>query len=456
MRAMRALGWLCGLTQGLLLSGVAVAAPPVFAPTLLTRSLDNGLSLVVEEAHRSPRVAIHVAIACGAIDDPADRRGLARLAGAYLMREASTRHLARGARAELFRSLEVAPLEPDVRVELDRTTLSLRVPPAQLELALWLLSDLLAFAHERVDPAGLERQRDAVGAAHGRALGRFEGQRSVEALLYGAFHPQGGGALGGLAAVTAADVRAHLRERLGPERTSIAIVGDVDGARAAALVSQYFGPVVRGEDRPTTRPAPPAAASAAEGVLRANVGEAGVRVSWVTAPLHEPEDVALDVLYQHLAPRLDELLRKQGVPVSRAAVRERSSSVGSHFDVEVDLRSPSPTADVVRAVEAVIADAVRSIDDAGLTEARATMLRKTSFVAETAAGRAALYADSSAQRRDPLFVNRYLAAYGAVTKASLADVARSALVPTRRSVLTVLPDRGAPTGGRLELVGGAK
>lgn len=449
---MRALGLLVGFTQVLLVAGSAAASPEL-KPSLLTRALDNGLSMVVEEAHRSPRVAIQVAIACGTADDPADRRGLAKVAGAYLAREVSTRHVSRSVRAEMFRALEIAPLEPDVRVELDRTTLSLRVPPSQVELALWLLSDALAFGHEKVDSAGVARQRDAVEAGHRRDQSQAPGQRGVEGLLYPDAHPLGAGAFDGLPSIGAADVKNHLRERLGPERTAIAIVGDVDPERAASLVAKYFGPVVRGEDKPQTRPAPPAAPREAEGVLRANVGEAGVRVSWLTAPLHDPDDVALDVLYQHLAPRLEGLLRKQGVPVTRAAVRERSSLVGSHFDVDVGLQSAAATADVVRAIEAVIADAVRSIDDASLLEARRIMQRKTAFVVETVSGRASLYADSVAQRHDPLFVNKYLASYDAVTKEALADVARRALVPARRSVLTVLPDSSAPPGGRLEIRG---
>lgn len=447
---MRARGWLLGLAGGVLVSTAAAAPPPVFAPTLVTRALDNGLALVIEEAHRSPVVAVHVAVARGALDDPADRRGLARLAAGYLKREASTRHLTRGAREDFFRALELAPLEPDIRAELDRTTLSLRVPPAQLELALWLLSDLLAFAHEKVEPAGVDRQRAAVQAAFGRVQGRSASQRAVETLLFGPSHPLGGGDLDGLASVTAGDVRTHLRERLGPERTTIAIVGDVDAERAASLVTQYFGPIVRGDDKPNERPAPPAAAQRADGVLRLKAAGPSVRVSWVTAPLYEPDDVALDVLYQALAPRLAGLLRKQGLPVSGADVRERSSVEGSHFDVEIELSGPAPTADVTRALDAVISDVVRGLDDAALHAARATMLKKTSFVAETAAGRAALYATSMVHRRDALHVNRYLAAYDAVTKDSLANVVRTALVAPRRSVLTVLPDASAPPGGRLD------
>ncbi|MCC6648491.1 MAG: insulinase family protein [Polyangiaceae bacterium] len=436
-----------------LATSTASAAPPELRPTLVTRSLDNGLSLVVEEARRSPLVAIHVAIAGGTAEDPIDRRGLSAVAAEYLEHEASTRHVARAARAELFRELGVAPVSPEVRVEVDRTILTLRVPPAQLELALWVLSDLLAFAHDGVEPSGVARQRAAVAAAGARLAQRQQIERARAALLVADDHPLGRGALADAAAIEVADVRAHLRDRLGPERTTLAVVGDVDAARTSALVDKYFGPIVRGAE-PPRRAAPPLAPRAASGVLHVKGVSRGVRVSWLTAPLYEADDVALDVLYQALTPRLVELLSRHGVTASFAAARERSTTLGSHFDVEVT--STAPTADVVGAIDAAIADVARGLDDAGLRAARATMLRKTAFAAETAAGRAALYADSSAQTRDALFVNKYLAAYEAVTADSLAQVVRRALVRSRRVVLTVVPDADAPAGGRLELGGGDK
>ncbi len=138
--------------------------------------------------------------------------------------------------------------------DFDRTNYFETVPSNQLELALWLESDRMGYLPDRLTASNLANQQDVV---------RNERRQSVENEPYGIVeeggfhilfpkgHPYYAEVIGSHEDIQAAkldDVRAFFRRYYAPNNASLAIVGDIDTAKAKALVEKYFGPLKRGPE----------------------------------------------------------------------------------------------------------------------------------------------------------------------------------------------------------------
>lgn len=227
--------------------------PPAASGGLAVSSftLDNGLTVVLHEDHAIPTVMVMMWYRVGSKDERAGKTGFAHLFE-HLMFKGS-KHVRDGLFDEL---LENAGGWNNGTTSADRTNYFEEVPSNQLELALYLEADRMAGLWDAMDQKVLDNQRDVV---------KNERRQSYEDQPYGlaelmvqqALWPPGHGnhnltigTMEDLTAASLADVEAFYRSYYVPNNAILVIGGDIDPARARALVTKYFGWMPRRADPP--------------------------------------------------------------------------------------------------------------------------------------------------------------------------------------------------------------
>jgi zinc protease len=207
---------------------VLPAPPTASSPAAWSRfALPNGVVVLVAERPGVPIVVVRVSVDAGAILDPPEKEGLANLTALLLTRGTTTRSAQDSDRAIEFVG---GSLESDGGRDSSEVVLSV------LRKDLGLGLDLLADALQR--PAFQEpefaRQREEVAATVRRSEEDPEtiAARVLRRLVFPG-HPYGRtteGSEASLGAITREDVVAFHRAAYRPERTVVAVAGDITAA----------------------------------------------------------------------------------------------------------------------------------------------------------------------------------------------------------------------------------
>ena len=286
-----------------MLAALIVAAAALPQIPFEKYQLENGLTVILSEDHRAPVVGVDLWYHVGAVDERKGRSGFAHLFE-HLMFQGS-KHL-QGDERVVFATLERnGATNLNGSTGWDRTNYFETMPADRLELALWLESDRMGFLLDSVDQKKLDTQREVVlnekrQNVENVPYGRAE-MRLVE-LLYPQPNPYFGSVIGSeadLKAATLTDVKDFFRTYYAPNNASIAIVGDIQPAAVKAMVEKYFGPIVRGPDKPKVIAKAEPHTAAVRETVRDQVQLAKVLIGFVgPKPLENP---AADVLMRVLA-----------------------------------------------------------------------------------------------------------------------------------------------------------
>jgi len=446
-------------SMGALVAREADAADPEAAKIVLpihqTR-LANGLTLVLQEDHTTPIVAVDVWYHVGSKDEEAGRQGFAHLFE-HLMFQGS-KHVPEDT---YFRYLERAGASNvNGTTDSDRTNYFETVPKNRLELALWLESDRMGFLLDHVDEQTFAGQRDVVknerrqnyeNAPYG-LVGQY-----VDEALYPASHPYHHLTIGSpadLDAATLADVRRFFRTWYVPNNATLVIAGDIEPDSTRALVEKYFGPIP-GDAVP---PQPPAARVELAAEVRLDV-EAGVElprvvISWPTPPFFAAGDAELDLLARVLSAGKTSRLYKRLVYDDQIAqdvsASQESRQLGSEFEIVATAKPGHTPEDLLAAIDGELAK-VRDagVTDAELSRAHAAFLSHDAFNLERVGARADTINAYAHYAGDPGYLPKDIARYEGATAAGVGEAARAWLPANKRVVALVRPVKGAPLAGRL-------
>lgn len=193
-------------------------------PPIQEARLDNGLRVLLMEAHQVPMVAMQLNVAAGSRFDPAGRAGCASLLAAML-----TDHTARHTHEQWNRLLDKDAIKLGADVDVDRLSLSLTVLREALAPGLDALGEALLQPGWRKSRFAQLRQ-DAVAAAQ-KALEEPGVVASQEgrALLFGA-HPYGhrpAGTPETLKRIRLRDLRTLYARQVRPRDAVLAVSGDI-------------------------------------------------------------------------------------------------------------------------------------------------------------------------------------------------------------------------------------
>lgn len=203
------------------------------------RTLDNGLRVIVMEDHSAPLVAVQVWYHVGSKDENPERQGFAHMFEHMMFRGTDVL-----GPEEHFEFIRRTGGDCNAFTAFDNTTYVNTLPSNQLELALWLEADRMAFL--KIDDESFYKERSVVEEERRlRSLNTPYGT-VPEKLLPALFkeHPYRWTPIGQiphLRAATIDELQQFWDRYYTPSNATLVVVGDVTHAKVQELAKKYFG-----------------------------------------------------------------------------------------------------------------------------------------------------------------------------------------------------------------------
>src|SRR5712692_1656085 len=335
------------------LAAPAAAQTKIEVPyTLFT--LPNGLPVIVHEDHSVPIVTVNMWYHVGSSRERPGRTGFAHLFE-HLMLMGSG-HVKPG---DFDNLLEAAGGDNNGSTENDRTNYYITVASNALDLALFLESDRMGYLLDSMTPQTVDAQRDVVKnerrqSYENRPYGMAE--LTLGEMLYPEGHPYHWPVIGYMPDLTAAsyeDVVEFFKKYYAPSNASLVVGGDIETARARALVEKWFSDV-----KPGPPPEPPTIPGVAlDGVKKKTITDRvqlpRLYLAWLSPRHFEPADAALDVVADVLAGGKNSRLYKRLVYdmqiAQEVSASQQSAALSSSFQIVATPR-PGHTVDELQKV----------------------------------------------------------------------------------------------------------
>jgi predicted Zn-dependent peptidase len=399
------------------------------------RTLACGLDVVVHADPDARLVAVNVWYRVGSTDEAPGQSGFAHLYEHLFKNSVHLRD------RHHYTILREAGASGNASTNPDRTAYHEVVPPAELDLALWLESDRMGYFLPAFDRRRLAAQQAVVRSERRQryevapyGVERF----AIAEALYPEGHPQRYLTIGrhdDIQSATVEQVADFYRTWYVPANAQLVIAGAVDPDVADAAVDRFFGsfPLSR---RPVRRaiPAPVIERPVVVAVDDRFAALRRIHRAW-HAPLPDtPAETALDVLAPALVAPGTGALWKQLVydrPLAqRVSAWQSTSRLGGEWHVSVDLRTGADAA-AVRAILDTEIDRARrgDIDPRALARIRARREAAATWRLEGVANRASAIQHGLLYDDDPQGLALALDRIAAVDVAAATAAARDWLRP---------------------------
>lgn len=435
----------------MILLAVALASASPLDVDASVHTLDNGLTVIIEEDHRTDVVALHLHYGVGARDELPGEYGVAHLFE-HVMFEGS----ANVPQDKFDEWLTAAGGSNNAYTSEDETAYHETFPSGALDVALFLESDRMGFLLDGLTQDNLSNQQGVV--LQERAEGYAEPQgRNWDALTRLAFpedHPYHHPVIGTVADVEGFQLeptRDFWRRHYRPRNAVLVLVGNVDTDEALAKVQHWFSDVPDPGPGPERVTETDTTFTAADGLLYDQVEARALMAAWPTVPLGHPDEPAIDLLGYILSngrgTALDDALYyKKQVTYDVGAFSTMSELEGqfiAYAEADRDLD------DIIGRIEKVFAKARKKApSEDQLDRARRAMRSGILNGLETPEDRAGRLASCFRLAGTPDCLNDDWARYEAVTPADVLRVAQTYLVPEHRITLSVVPE--GDTEGAIE------
>jgi predicted Zn-dependent peptidase len=441
----------------------ATAASSIAAlhfPATTRARLPNGLTIVLEENHQSPFVALQLRYAGGSCDEPAGKEGLAALTQRMMMM--GTRHVPGGGYdATLDR---IGATERGSSAGMESLIQSVTVPSNAVDSVLWLWSDQMGFFAPD-DPKALLDARAASVRERDNKVNKVASGAVYELVtraVYPEDHPYQRIPLGVSAeSPTLEDVRVFHDENLGPNEATLVLVGDFLSAPMLERITTYVAPIPPAPARSAPRPAPAQLDEEIHLEVAANVKSPEVWMDWRTPPFFAAGDADLDAVARALVGQRWAALRWALVDqlhvATRVAARQMSHAFASDFRITATVAPGHTTSEVASALDG----ALGTLRKQGLSEVAIAAGRAEFAVTylqdlDRAARRAHIYGELAAAHRDATGLLGDFGRIDALTTASVNETIARWLPRGHRVITFVTPDASAPLAGVLRATRGAK
>jgi zinc protease len=413
-----------------------------------TRTLANGLRVVVHEDRSAPLVAVHLMYRAGSRDERPGRTGLAHLLE-HLLFEGS-QNTPKGQYDDL---LERVGGTNNGSTWLDRTNYYITVPSNAVELALWLERDRMGFFLPTLTAETLELQRGVVinerrQSYESRPYGMAE--ERLHQMLFAADHPYSWPTIGymeDLERIELADVLEFYQRFYSPANGVLVLAGDMDPAEAFSLAERYFGDLPHTEVPAAEYPLGPVATAASRDQMEDDVSFPRVYQAFSVPGYGTREWAALDVLAYLLADgdssRLYRALIREGQLAQEVDTYLYPTALCGVFGIVATARAGIAPETLEAAMRAGVEEVARGeITPDELTGAIRRVRRDHVAELATVEERAEALAYAATVLGSADAANRVMDLYETVTAEELRHAAARWLDADRGVVLTVVPAPG--------------
>jgi predicted Zn-dependent peptidase len=432
----------------------AATAGPAAAPAIglpyEKYVLGNGLEVILHEDHRQPTVTVNVWYHVGAFAEEPGKTGFAHLFE-HLMFQGSA-HVDGDKHFKLLEEAGSAIINGTT--DFDRTNYFETVPKNELELALWLEADRMAWLMPTMTQAKLDEQRGVVKNERRQTTEGVPYGLAEEKLWQAVFpveHPYHGSVIGSMVDLDHAsldDVRRFYDDHYAPSNATLCIAGDITPADAKKLVDKYFRSLPSWP-KPKARSVP--APSIASEIRVDHVETVGavplVEVLWLTPARGQPDQRELDVLARVLgdgiASKLQDALLVQSELAQEVTVAQQSMANVSAFTIRVVVRPGVTADDVLNTIQAQL-DYLRDVpvSPEEVTRALNRIETERTFALQMGFVRADVLQDGNHFDGDPGAFVSELAKYRAITADAVMAAMKKHLTKEHRAILVALPAGG--------------
>jgi zinc protease len=443
-----------------LLTLSALAGDPL-ATTATVHTLDNGLTVVLEEDKRSDTIALHLHYGVGARDELEGEFGCAHLFE-HLMFEGSA-----NVPTNAFDTwLTEAGGWNNAFTSEDQTAYHMAFPSGALDLALFLESDRMGFLDAGLDQENIDNQIKVVLQERAEGYARPHGRDfdALSRLGYPADHPYHHPVIGTVADVEGFQIEAvteFWKRWYRPENATLVLVGNLDEADALARVEHWFadvpgmGPAERAFSDQGVAADPEAGAfsrTAARGVIEDQVQDWSMYVAWPTPGLAHEDMPSLEVLSWFLSggrgTRIEDALYYDKALTTDASAFAWFSDLDGMFIVSASTSKPN-LSKIEKAIDKTLAKlAKKPPTEAELARAKRSIRSYLDQTMESPEDRAEQIAECMRHTGKPTCLPDLWSRVEAVTAADVLRVAEAYLVDETRINLSVVPEggMGAPEG----------
>ncbi len=415
-----------------------LAARDVNFPPYEIRTLRNGMQVVAVLHHEQPAVSMRLLIRAGAVQDPANKVGVATLTASLLDRGTQSKTA-----EEIADEIDFIGGALATGSGSDLTFANAVVMKDSFDVGINLLADVVrspAFAEEEID-----RQKEQTISSLQVSANDPDYIAGVllERLVYG-FHPYGlpnSGTTETLAAITRADLQEYHRRYFVPNNMVLAIVGDVTGEEAFAAADRAFGSWPRGEVPPVGLTAPPEPTRRIVVIDKPDAVQTEIRVGQLAIPRKHVDYMAFDLASKILggegANRLHQVLRSERGLTYGAQADSEARKQSGHLVAETATRTET-TGEALRLMVDEIAKLQRErVGERELSDAQAYLAGSFPLTIETPN-------DIATQILNVIFYELPVAEIGsfrervqAVTPDDVQRVAKQYIRPDRLSIVLV-------------------
>ncbi len=397
------------------------------------KTLANGLRVITLEDFTCPLVNVQLWYHVGSKDENPERQGFAHMFEHMMFR--GTDRLGPKDHFELVRRTGGSC---NAYTSFDQTVYHETVPASQLELALWLEAERMAFL--KIDQSGFDTERKVVEEERRMGLNRPFGSlyEQVLAALF-AEHPYRWSPIGKIPHLRSAavqELRDFWTQYYVPNNAVLVIAGAVPHARAEQLAERYFGWIGRGTDPPRITVREPKSLEGREvEILEDNAPAPLVGLVFHIPELASPDSAPVDCLLSILVGDDSSRLYRLLVAEKQLAIRtiqisnsmEQDGLAGIAAIVPPLVGKPDEVLNLIRQELKRLAD--EPVTERELTKAKNQEEKTLVASLLTVEGKARLLGTAAVLEGDLDRPNRRLAEIRALTAADLQRVAREYFNP---------------------------
>ena len=407
-----------------------------------TRTLANGMQVIVWPDHHIPSVALFNWVRVGSRNEGSGTTGLAHFFEHMMFN--GTAHRSQG---EFNRLLEASGGSNNAFTSQDVTVYQDWFPRSTLELVFELESDRLA--NLAFVPKVVEKEREVVYSE--RRL-RVEDSNpafldeQVQATAFIA-HPYRIPTIGwpsDINAWTLGDLQNFYHTWYAPNNCTLVLVGDVEPEQVFALAEKYYGPIPRGPTAQPVRTVEPEQTGERRLVIERSGQNPLVQMAWHAISAADPRAPALNLLQTILTGGDAARLHRRLVEERKLAV-EVGSGWSEGFDpniysVYATLAEGASTTELEQALNTELARLVdQGVTAAELTRAKHQVAASFWRGVSTLDGKARLLGEYAVLHGDYRKLFAAPDAYERVSAAEVLAVARDVFKPEHRTVGVLLP-----------------
>jgi predicted Zn-dependent peptidase len=414
-------------------------APALALPPVISRTLANGMRLLIVEQHELPVADFVLQVGTGYEADPANHAGLAGFTANMLDEGTTSRTSLQIADQAAFLGIDIG-----AGAGWDASRITMHTPTAQLDSALALFADLA------LNPAFPTRELERIRKERLTALVQYKDQPTqianvvYAATVYGTGHPYGhpvAGTESSVKNITRADIERFHRTYYRPNNATLIVVGDVSPDDIERRANALFGGWTKGDVPPTSLgAAKPAGATTVYLVDKPGAAQSSFRLGGIGAARSTDDYFALLVMNTILGgsftSRLNQNLRE---------TKGYTYGARSVFDFRRDAGPFTASAEVVAAkTDSALIEfmkELRAIRDTvptpELEKAKRYVQLRLPAIFETTQGIAGQLAPVALYGLPLDYYNSYVQRIEAVTQADVQRVAQRYVDPAKLAIVIV-------------------